>query len=597
MKSLVSLTCSVLQDASAQCATVDTHDQTTIVRRWRREGDSFLTVTMPTFTKAFEKALDRGAIASVAFPGFRKRGGFPLFLGGLLRLVFTEDGKALLDSPSIDAIQAIRQITSLHSKIFEVCDDRRVAKSIDGYVQCEEELNEYWIPAQTLTDLGNTATRFFGRQLGDLDRRCANDDLDPRHGPGATADRIMGNSKFDFAEWPQRLDREFPAAHYIIPGYGWWKELQGVEFLAPADERPVRVIAVPKTAAKARIIATEPTAMQYAQQAVLRAFVSEFSGSSQLVNLTDQGRNRMLARAGSLDGSLATLDLSEASDRVLCEVVEGVFRDYPNLLAKLLASRSTRAQLPDGTIIDGLAKFASMGSATCFPVESIVFATAALLGVQRAVNATSRPPMSISKAVRSISVFGDDIIVPTCFVQDVIKVLVSIGARPNPDKSFWTGRFRESCGGDYYAGEDVGIFRVRQRLPRSRRDAKEVLSLISLRNQAYMAGYWGTAGRIDEWLAELRVPMPIVESTSSVHGRWSCAFRHEVHRYDRDVQAPLVKGLIASSPRTLSPASGQGALLKCTLTGRNEPFADAEHLTYSGRPDRVRTKIGWAQPF
>lgn len=595
MKSLITLLESLINELGAQCGTVVDQDVRTVLARFEHEGESFITITLPTYAKAFEQALAAGSIASVTFDRWSKRGGHPLFLGGITRLVFSADDGSLLADPSIDAIRGIRQVCLVFSKIFEVCDPRRAAASVDGYVECERMLDEYWYPPELLRELRATATQVFGSQLRDLEELCLRGALVPRHGPGATADRLAGNHKFDLTYWPVRLDASFPVADYALAGYSHEDVLDRVSMPEPGAELPVRVITVPKTAAKARVIAMEPCAMQYAQQALLREFMRVFSKGSRFVDLADQEPNRLLARVGSEDGSLATLDLSEASDRVTVEVVEAVFGNYPNLLAALTNSRSLTSSLPDGRVMR-LSKFASMGSATCFPVESIVFATAALLGIRRALGTSSWSDKALARFASSTRVFGDDIIVPARYVHNVIDVLVAIAAKPNAAKSFWTGMFRESCGSDNYAGADVSVVRLRQRLPRSHRDSSELLSLISFRNQLYMGGWWETVRLIDEELAVMRIPMPIVEPSSPVKGRTSVCFRPQVQRHHPDYQSPLVKGIVVKTVSPSSESSDHGKLLKCLLPGRIEPFADGEHLTRSGRPDNVRTKVGWGAP-
>nr|QDH86450.1 MAG: RNA-dependent RNA polymerase [Leviviridae sp.] len=77
----------------------------------------------------------------------------------------------------------------------------------------------------------------------------------------------------------------------------------------------MKVIDVPKTMKTPRIIAMEPTAMQYAQQGILRLIQDAIKGSylNDFIGLDDQEPNQLMARQGSAVGDLATLDLSEAS--------------------------------------------------------------------------------------------------------------------------------------------------------------------------------------------------------------------------------------------------------------------------------------------
>jgi len=615
VKSLKTLHLAVLRNAGRMCDVDTTRDEKTLEARFEHEGESFLTITLPTFRVAFERALAEASSAPLlALTAFRRRGklGLPAFLSGFLVRVF-DHGGTLLQTPDIGVIQAVRQITGLLEKLFEVCDPDRELASINGYVVCEEEMADAWYDPGLLRELSLTSAWLFGRPLGAIERLCSRGDLIPRHGPGATAEGISANGKYDIPSWPLRLDQEFPVADYVLAGYSHAGDvLPLISMPEPGAETPVRVISVPKTASKARIIAVEPVSMQYAQQSLLRAFMGQFSGSAPCVNLSTQDRNRELARLGSDTQDLATLDLSEASDRVSVEVVSAVFRSQPQLLAALLASRSQRALVPGHGIIT-VAKFSSMGSATCFPVESIVFAAIAVNAVRKSLRVPlsafrgktygrrssdrSRRLKRLNRVIaEQVSVFGDDIIVPTEFVHTILTDLACFSARPNGRKSFWTGRFRESCGGDYYAGEDVTITRLRRRLPGRRSDGDRLVGLIAFRNHMYQRGYWDVARLVDGWLEHLNVPMPIVDETSAVVGR-SSVFAWRAQRFHRDYQSPLVKGIMVSNRTPSSTCSEHGQLLKCLLPGRLEPFEDPQHLLRSGRPDAVRTNVRWGSPF
>lgn len=603
MKSLKTLSVALIQHLGAISGTDVSRDIENVARRFDSEGEQFLTITLPNYAKALERALELGDVSAVSWPGFKVRRGFPLLFGGALRRIFDEESCKVLDCVDVDVLQCLRQVCLVASKIFEVCDEKRANESVASYVECENEMEEQWYHPRSLREIRVTLNRVFGASLRRIESAVSSGSIIPSHGPGSTADRLSGNRKYDSGYWTERLNRSFPVADYLLAGYSHEEVLDRVQIIEPGAEMPVRVITVPKTAAKARIIAMEPTNVQYVQQALWSEFRAVFSGGSPFVDFSDQGLNRELARKGSLDGSLATLDLSEASDRVAVEVVEYLFGDYPSLQQALLDSRSTHATLPDGRTI-ALSKFASMGSATCFPVESIVFATIAIDAVVRQLTAhESRVALGelpnhprSGWLARELRVFGDDIVVPTRYVHNVISRLVEFSAKPNATKSFWNGKFRESCGGDYYAGSDVKVIRLRRRLPRSRRDVCEVLSLISFRNQLYSYGYWGVVRLIDEALDRLKVPMPIVEDTSSVLGRRS-VFGWRPMRWHPDLQAPLVKGLQVRTAVPESESSDHGKLLKCLLPGRNEPFHDAEHLTRTGRADRVTARVGWGTPF
>jgi len=602
-------------DLAVRCHTSTTLDINTVKRRFENEGDSFFTITLPSFGSDFEKSLDYGYVDHDSFPGFARTKGLPRFLGGFLDLVFERGTGRLHEEPSIEAIFAIRQ-TRLYSKLFLMCSEERQRKAIEMYLMCEEELKraeELWglkemdekSPISSdygLKDLAAMSNTLFRDALLRLDEAIFAGDVIPKHGPGKTADRISGNQKYKIRSWPRRLEEVFPMREHVIPNDILYSEyLDQVELLEPGAEIPSRVTLVPKTMKTARIIAIEPTSLQYMQQAVAERFAYELcekngkkkSLFSRFVDFRDQGPNQVLAKVGSTDQSLATLDLSEASDRVSNMLIKELFANHPQLLGALQATRSQKASIPGHGILP-LTKFASMGSATCFPIETYVFLCIIFVGIQKSLNRrlTKKDILSFEGQVQ---VFGDDIIVPVDHVSSVISALEAYGFKVNASKSFWTGKFRESCGKEYYAGHDVSIVKVRQKFPTSRNDVTELISWVSTRNQLYEMGLWGPVKWLDEVLGKL-IPLPRIEPTSSVIGRLSY-LGHDVHAADPDTHGPLIKGYVIRDTPPTSPLDDHHALLKFFLKRGYEPFFDPKHLERQGRPAYVGIKMRWAQPY
>jgi hypothetical protein len=361
------------------------------------------------------------------------------------------------------------------------------------------------------------------------------------------------------------------------------------------------------------------------QQAVLGSFLEHFYEDDILkkfIGFDDQVPNQELASRGSRDNRTATLDLSDASDRVSNQLVRIMFSRWPHLSKAVDATRSRRADLPSGGSIR-LAKFASMGSALCFPVEAMVFTTLIFMGIQRSLN-TSLSRRTIKSFFGSVRVYGDDLIVPVDHVLSVVQTLSLFGARVGLDKSFWTGRFRESCGREYFNGHDVSIVRVRQGFPTQRQDATGVISLVSLRNQLYWSGYWQTVKWLDSEIRKVIRHFPDVLPTSPVLGR-ETVLGYTSERLHPNLHSPLVKGYAVEAKPPSDPLDGHGALLKCflksdihgaSLRGKVPwlqsdrqlshrelaalpvlpPGSDEKHLERSGRPKSVSIKLGWRSP-
>jgi len=599
LKSLMLLWKKLAHECAGWCNNTSiTMDCKTIQGRCKHEGLSFLTITLPSFGKDFEKSLDLGMVDRNLFQGFAWKGGLPKFLSGFLGLVFDRTSGVLLDDPSIDAIQSIRQLSLMFGKMHLPCSPERVARAFDEYIECEQDVraNDAKLRFAQKAEFRRIASMLYWDVFKHVDRKVYMHDLVPKHGPGATADRFSSNAKYQQGTWPKRLDEVFPLAEYLIPNYSFLEQLTDVDILEPGSEIPVRVISVPKTLKTPRIIGIEPVAMQYMQQALLPeilACLKRVDYLDSMLGFDDQTPNQEMALKGSLTGDLATLDLSEASDRVSNQHVRLLLKGHQHLFDAVDACRSRKADVP-GHGVTRLAKFASMGSALCFPMEAMVFLTVVLIGIQNSLN-TSLTLRDIKSLKGSVRIYGDDILIPVDHVESVIEALHSFGFVVNLNKSFWTGRFRESCGKEYYAGNDVSIVKVRQMFPLRRTDATGVNALVEFRNQLYWAGYWATSAWIDDELRDMLRHYPVVLPSSPVLGRES-VLGFETQRLHEHLHSPLVKGYVLSSRSPRDPLDGPGALLKFFLKRGIEPFFSEDHLERSGRPQAVYTKLRWSSP-
>jgi len=632
MKSLIALLQCILEETRVRCGVSTARDLKRITSRIEHEGISFLTISLARFGKDFTKSLDEGRVAHASFAGFQRRGALPLLLGGLLARVFDADTGLLLDPPDLEAVRCVRQITLMWAKILpdsspgleEVqCTPERVDAALSKWVLCEQDVRESYekllLSEEGLLEefrkIGALLWRdFFSR----IDNRLYHEMLFPKHGPGATADKLRGNAKYELRQWTRRLEEAFPHWEYLIPNPSSPEQinaLRGVQVLEPRDEQPVRVVTVPKTLDTPRIIAVEPTYMQYMQQAVLAMMVQEiprFYQTRELMQFVSQEPNQWLAREGSITGDLATLDLSEASDRVSNQHVRLLVGNHRWLSQALDVTRSRKADVP-GRGVHRLAKFASMGSALCFPMESIVFVTVVFLGIQMQLN-RRLTEADVKSLIGRVRAYGDDLIVPTCYTPSVIRALETFGFRVNEHKSYWNGKFRESCGEDFYDGNSTKVVRLRTLLPENRRHVREIVSTVSLRNQLYHAGWLRTADWLDGRIGNL-IPFPYIMSTSSLLGRHGSLDQilNQDLSHDANLHRPLVRGMKVVSQPPVSKLDGYGALMKWFLSAespfeeippRNRPWweierspLDLDHLERAGRTASVHIKAGWDSPW
>jgi hypothetical protein len=593
MKSLNYLVPYVLHDMESMCAVDATADLKTVSSRLKTEGSSFLTITLANFGKDLEKGLDQGFVAPGMFAGFSFHAGLPRFLGGFLELVFDRITGALLDVPDIGAIQCLRQFSLMWAKVETPPSEKRIESAFKKYLEREQIVRDgdLSLDPSRLARFSQIGTMLWGDMFAALDKRVYEQDLTPRHGPGSTADHVLGNAKWRQYVWTDRLEEIFPAGRFLFPNYRSFLE-QDVHYLEPGAEIPVEVIWVPKTQKTPRIIAMEPAHIQYMQQALFAAIQEELVpyGADAFISFDDQIPNQEMARRGSLDGSLATLDLSEASDSVSYQHVRALLRNFPHLSAGIDACRSRKASVLGHGVIR-LAKFASMGSAVCFPLEALVFSTLVFLGIEDSLE--RRLTLKDIKSLRgSVRVYGDDIIVPVRYADAVVRTLSEFTYSVNTNKSFWNGKFRESCGKDYYDGSDVSYVKVRRELPFNSKQTKEIVSAVSFRNQMYYSGYWRTVKAMDHLLVGLLRAFPAVESTSPALGRYS--FLPVVGTRDCPyLQRPLVKALTVVATLPKSSLNGWAALNKVFLTSKDLPVFDRNHLEFAGRPVSLNTKYGW----
>jgi len=615
MKSLLDLIRQVLTDVGTWCGVDTARDYKYIASRTDHEGLPFLSVRLASFGKDLEKVLRQGYVDDNMFAGFRQRAGLPELFKGFLHRVVSPDGVVLPDADT-DCIFAIRQVTLLCEKIRVDYSEQIVDNAINSYLESERNVRsldrkiQSGVMEQELALFKRVSMILWADVLSRTEQDLLNGDLVPRHGPGKTADRVHGNSKWAQLTWPERLEEWFPHQEFLVPNLRYWREAtEHVTFLSPRSEIPVRVVTVPKTVSKARLIAIEPTAMQYCQQALDRSLRKHLKSvkARGFVTLSDQLPNQEAARLGSLTGELATLDLSAASDSLSNQLVIEMLWAFPQLSAAVQACRSRLADVRGDTI--RVAKFASMGSALCFPIETMVFVTLAVMGSLREIGQSSYDTVTEGQVYRllgKVRSYGDDIIVASDQAPTVMRWLEAFGFQVNEDKSYWTGRFRESCGKDYYGGTDVSVVRVRELISTSPRSA-DVISTVSLRNLMYFRGMWHTAKWLDAQLSSGLGHYPTVFSTSAILGRYSL-LSYETERVEKASQAPEVRGYVVNSTIPDIPLDGVWALMKilCRPTSPEEEdvfsFLDdvtlaPDHLVKSGRPSVVNTKLKWHSPF
>ena len=579
-------------DACAKCTAdvFDLRDLETIRSRTKHEGISFLTITLPQFARDFERSLSEGNIDSTYFKSFKKYGSIPAFLRGMISQVFDQKTGRIYDENEIPhktgvvaediptIVDAVRQVCLAFKKVKVACTPERTLQAFSNYIAIEHEVKEFSLQEEDYAAFDRVTSMLWDNVVSSIEL----DDCVPRHGPGATSERISGNQKYVWREWNDRLEPYFP-----IVGNGYplgcpadSKELEIVSIVSMESERPVRVVSVPKTLKTPRIIAIEPCCMQFAQQGI-RTALYRILESNRLtaghINFRDQSVNQKLAISSSITGQLATIDLSDASDRVPRSLALEMFRSNPDLRDAIDASRSNRAELPSGEIISPLYKFASMGSALCFPVEAMYFYTICVVALLRAQH-LPETLRSIFKVTRDVYIYGDDIIVPTMYADVVLDHLRKYNCKVNTSKTFCSGSFRESCGVDAYDGHQVTPVYVHHWCPKNKRQSSEIVSWVATANLFYLKGFWKTASFMRNCIEGLVGNLPYVSDTSSAIGHISYLGYQTVERWNSSLHRFEIKALVPSPVYRTDTLEGYAALAKSLLglADRKDPLDPTE---------------------
>lgn len=238
-----------------------------------------------------------------------------------------------------------------------------------------------------------------------------------------------------------------------------WADHMSESGLEPRFVNGNVMFTVPKNSEIDRCACKEPDLNMFLQKGFgnqIRYLLKKKAG----VDLNNQLINRELARVGSVDGSLMTVDLSSASDSVTSALVGRVLP--PDWFWYLDLVRSPVTTIDGEVHLNEM--FSSMGNGFTFELESLLF------------YAITRATAYFGGWKGHISVYGDDIIAPAGMLDDLVSTLHFCGFQTNPDKTFGEGPFRESCGAHWHDGLDVSPFYLR-------RPFKSISDLILTLNQ------------------------------------------------------------------------------------------------------------------
>nr|APG77136.1 hypothetical protein [Beihai levi-like virus 26] len=328
------------------------------------------------------------------------------------------------------------------------------------------------------------------------------------------------------------------------------------------------VFTVPKKEDIDRAAAKEPgmnSALQRSVGSYIRAQLKRHG-----IDLNDQSINRSLARKGSIDGSLATIDLSAASDSISTRLVYELLGDrWFHLLSDLRSPKGDLGRF--GGKVDWHL-LSTMGNGYTFELESLIFFAICKACSEFVLNSPRSPV---------VSVYGDDIIVESACANEVLSGLSWCGFTPNPDKTFTEGPFRESCGGHYYLGVDVKPIYIRKPIDTPQR---LIWLLNALRSWASDEDGWCDPSLYDLWLDLRRLYLPpeflggrnldsISEAVSPEYPRYS--FRRRLARTKIDGPCAILRYFQYNSEVRALTDRVYGSTLLQDYMDTNDPAAEA----------------------
>jgi len=329
---------------------------------------------------------------------------------------------------------------------------------------------------------------------------------------------------------------------------------------------------------------------QYLQQglnAVLREAISECSILRECLALTDQSLNQKLALEGSQNGMWATIDLKSASDLLSQKLVGSVFGHHTDFHRCLMDSRSPFVYTgSDNAPEVTLGKYAGMGNATTFPVQSICFAVVCIAAILHSWGV--KPNIGqVRRASRLVRVYGDDIIVHSDHAHQVVKWLHDVGLKVNVKKSFLEGNFRESCGTEAFMGVDITPIYIRY-WPHQIAESPSVCAhLVSLSNHMWLQGLYSTSNYLKEKVEEyLGSTLPLVSSQSGSLGWHTRHDAVEPHKWCYGTHQFMTRTFALKPVKFRDRLDGYAALLKCLTTpllGRDKDHLERSTMRYKNR--------------
>lgn len=340
----------------------------------------------------------------------------------------------------------------------------------------------------------------------------------------------------------------------------------------------IAVEAVPKSYKQPRIIGEVPAYFQYQLQGV-RTYMEEARAKSiyrDSIILDDQAPNQLLAFIGSVQGTVATIDLSSASDSISSALAR---RCFSKIWFDSIEQNNPKYLLyPDATLARRWI-WQTSGNATTFEGESGLFLAIALSAHETVERFTKVDDLIPPR------VYGDDLECDVRVYDTLCDFLELLGFQVNKDKSFTVGSFyRESCGVEYWCGLDTST-KYWPRKAIGGKNENDYAALIQLQHRLFefeTSESYLYRLIVDDCKYRFHIDM-----TSSLPGT-DCEDLWAIAPYFLKIYAPYdkQKGLPLNTPEEVYVREGHYALVS------SYPRRISDSLKNS-RDNRLGTLIGW----
>jgi len=373
----------------------------------------------------------------------------------------------------------IKKFPWSHTSINQVANTYKVF--VEGEVQCRKRNNDYFSGRRNadLEVYVYEASQLIARVLKDNPLDVLENAQRIEFGPGSNFSVTRKTTAYEkLTAELEVTSTALPYAQNMMRNFHSWNQLhadaQGVKDNIFTLVNGGRIEFANKTAKVKRIIEVAPLWNTILQRPIGK-YIGKRLTKFDLNLKTAQAKHKLMAQASSIIDGSATVDLKNASGTISTSVIMEFF---PYEWFRVMDDLRCQAYRIEGKWYP-YEQFSAMGCGFTFEMETLLFWALAKAVVPKHLH-------------DQVSVYGDDIILPKEFAPTLISLLDYCGFSCNMEKSFISGPFRESCGGDYFSGIDVRPF--------NQKDVGTVRTLVLLHNYLVRGNHFYSHPKLTKFL-------------------------------------------------------------------------------------------------